>query len=272
MKNFGAALKGRLAKTIKISMGNNLSTILSLGVPLARRALITVFHRVNDAAAPDGMTVSSDGFRDYCAYFKKHFSVISLDALVDKLERHEDVSRNMAITFDDGYRDNHDIAAPILEEFGLMATFFLTTDYIGNTSVPWWDKDSSVPHPFMQWSHVSALRSRGFGIGSHTRSHADLGKVSGEAAREELVGSRKSIEDHLGEAVKLFAFPYGFDKHMSQANLALVKEAGYRCCCSYGPAISPHTDPFRLGRICISDWFASPAHFGGHALVLAARS
>lgn len=266
------ALKSRLATAVKTAAGRHLPWLRMAGAPLAHGGLVAVFHRVNDAVAPDGMTASTEGFRAYLAYFKQNFSVVSLRSMVDKLERHEDLPNELAITFDDGYRDNHDIAAPILEEFGLTATFFITTDAIGSKDIPWWDKGSSAPHPYMEWQQVRSLRDRGFDIGSHTRTHPDLGVVSGDAAREEILGSRSILEDRLGETVDLFAFPYGYDTHMSDANRALVKEGGYRCCCSYGPPLTKNTDPFRLGRIPVSDWFASPAHFGGHALLLSMKS
>jgi len=272
MSGMIGALKGRLANAVKTAAGRRLPWLRTLGAPLAHGGLVAVFHRVNDAAAPDGMTASSAGFRAYCAYFRENFSVVSLRGMVDKLERHEDLRNEIAITFDDGYLDNHAVAAPILEEHGLTATFFITTACIGSTVVPWWDQGGSVSHPYMEWRHVRSLRDRGFDIGSHTRTHADLGVVSGDAAREEIFGSRREIEERLEEKVDLFAFPYGFDRHMSEENRLLVKEAGYRCCCSYGPPLSKRTDPFRLGRIPISAWFTSPEHFGGHALLLSLKA
>ena len=47
----------------------------------------------------------------------------------------------MSITFDDGYRDNHEIAAPILKDLGLHSTFFITSGYIESNVVPFWDKE-----------------------------------------------------------------------------------------------------------------------------------
>lgn len=265
-------LKNRLATAAKTAAGGHLPWLRMLGGRMAHGGLVAVFHRVNDTVPPDGMTVSSEGFRAYCAYFRDSFTVVSLGSMLDRLERREDVHNLLAITFDDGYLDNHDIAAPILADFGLTATFFITTDFIGSTEIPWWDQGGAALHPYMGWSQVRSLHERGFAIGSHTRTHPDLGIVSGKAAREEIFGSRREIEERLGGTVDLFAFPYGYDTHMSEENRALVKAAGYRCCCSYGPPLSEKTDPFRLGRIPVSAWFASPEHFGGHALLLSLKT
>jgi peptidoglycan/xylan/chitin deacetylase (PgdA/CDA1 family) len=46
------------------------------------------------------------------------------------------------ITFDDGYRDNYDVALPLLLKHGVRATFFLATDYIDRRRLYWWDRVS----------------------------------------------------------------------------------------------------------------------------------
>src|SRR5205807_7807336 len=71
-------------------------------VLLHDRAVIVLFHRVGEPAG---------AFRDYCDFFEKYFRVISLEELLDRLASGRDVSRCLVITFDDGYRDNHDVAA-----------------------------------------------------------------------------------------------------------------------------------------------------------------
>src|SRR5205807_1201216 len=72
------------------------------------------------------------------------------------------------ITFDDGYKDNSDVAAPILEEFGLRATFFVATAFIdGDASVT-----SDFKHyrglPNMTWEQVSKLAEHGHEVGLHS--------------------------------------------------------------------------------------------------------
>jgi peptidoglycan/xylan/chitin deacetylase (PgdA/CDA1 family) len=182
---------------------------------------------------------------------------------VEKLERGERLDRELAVTFDDGYRDNFDLAAPVLEKLSLPATFFVVTQWMGTDIVPWWDGERAVSHPWMTWDQVRALHRKGFDVAPHTRTHADLGRISGEEARREIVEARRELEEQLGFAADLFAYPYGRPDQLSEANRALVKAAGFRCCCSCAGGINgTGADPFSLQRVPISAWHRSPHQFG----------
>src|SRR5204863_1583826 len=174
---------------------------------LANAAVIVAFHRVQDSWDPNGLTIGRDLFDRYCRFFAQHFHVVALRDLIAKLERGEDVSRHLAITFDDGYRDNVENAAPTLERHSLPATFFVTSGWVGSDVGPWWDEMHGLRHPWMTWDQVRPLRRAGFDIGAHTRTHVDLGKTTEQDARHEILGARLELEDRLAIPVDLFAFP-----------------------------------------------------------------
>jgi len=242
----------------RITLASHLDRLL-----LAKAGVIVAFHRVQDTQDSNGLTISRNMFERYCRFFRRHFRVISLRDLVEKLERGQDARRHLAITLDDGYQDNFENAAPVLEKLSLPATFFLVSQWIGSDVVPWWDQQVGVRHPWMTWDQVQFLHRIGFDIGAHTRTHIDLGRTSGSEAREEIAGSRLDLEERLSAPVDLFAFPYGRPDNLSEGNRKLVKEAGFRCCCScYGGVNGPGQDAFRLARIPISPWYATPHHFG----------
>jgi peptidoglycan/xylan/chitin deacetylase (PgdA/CDA1 family) len=189
--------------------------------------------------------------------------VVPLRDLVEKLGAGRSVGRELAITFDDGYRDNFENAAPVLEQLSLPATFFVVTQWIDTDIVPFWDEQRGVRHPWMTWADARALHRRGFEIGVHTRTHADLGKVSGGDAREEIFGARLDLERQLGAPATSFAYPYGRRDNFTEANRELVRAAGFHCCCSaFGGINLRGTDPFHLRRIPISEGYASPHQFG----------
>jgi peptidoglycan/xylan/chitin deacetylase (PgdA/CDA1 family) len=230
---------------------------------LRRAGVVVAFHRVQDGQDPRGLSIGRDMFERHCRFFKRHFDVVPLRELVTSLERGRRVDRLLAITFDDGYHDNFVNARPVLEALSLPATFFLVSQWIGSDTWAWWDREHGVRHRWMTWDHVRVLHERGFDIGAHTRTHADLGLVDGTAAREEIFGARTEIERQLGRPVDLFAYPYGRRANMSESNRALVKAAGFRCCCScHGGLAPPGADPFRLQRIAVSPWYDSPHQLG----------
>jgi peptidoglycan/xylan/chitin deacetylase (PgdA/CDA1 family) len=232
-------------------------------VLLGNAAVVVAFHRVQDIADSNGLTIGPEMFERYCRFFMRHFRLISLRDLVDRMERGQELNRHLAITFDDGYRDNFENAAPVLEKLSLPATFFVVSQWIGSDVVPWWDREQGVRHPWMSWDQVRSLHRKGFDIGAHTRHHVDLGSVTGTQASEEICGSKIELENQLSSPVDLFAFPYGRPNNLVDENRALVQAAGFRCCCScFGGINDPEGDPFRLARVPISPWFSTPHQFG----------
>jgi peptidoglycan/xylan/chitin deacetylase (PgdA/CDA1 family) len=248
---------------IKSSLGR---TVFGSGLHqslLRNAAVVVTFHRVNNADAEDVLTCNVESFEKYCRFFADHFNVVSLGDLVKKLEVAGRLDCELAITFDDGYQDNYEYAAPVLKSKGLPATFFVVSEYIGSQLVAWWDRSLSSPQPWMTWDQVELLHREGFEIGAHTRTHANLAEVTGAEAWREILGSRIELEERLSTRIDLFAYPYGGQKDICEENRRMIKAAGFRCCCScFGGFNTSGTDPYHLRRIAVSSWYASPHHFG----------
>ena len=108
-------------------------TAFSLASPGAQagRLSVLIFHRV--LATPDPLfpdDVHAAQFDQMCGWLKRWFRVLPLDEAVRRLQTHTLPRRALAITFDDGYADNHDVAMPILRRHGLSATFFIATSFL----------------------------------------------------------------------------------------------------------------------------------------------
>jgi peptidoglycan/xylan/chitin deacetylase (PgdA/CDA1 family) len=228
-----------------------------------RRAVIVVFHRVNDAIHNDPITCTTTQFERFVRFFARFFEVISLGELLRRLESGEVLPPSLTITFDDGYRGNATIAAPILERHGLRACFFVTTGFIGSDHVPEWDRELGIKTMWMSWDQVRALRAAGHEIGSHTATHIDMGTTPPDRAREEIVTANDRLERELGQASGLFAYPFGAQANMSAANQEMLRASGLRCSLSaYGGTVRAGDDLLKLRRVNISDWFRSPYQFG----------
>ena len=100
------------------------------------------YHRI--AEDPDDLTfdpglysATPDALDRQLAFLRSNFDVVSPEALV----REPDApGRRVVVTFDDGYRDNYELALPLLRRHGIPAAFFLATGYIDEPRVPWWDE------------------------------------------------------------------------------------------------------------------------------------
>ncbi|HME02078.1 MAG TPA: D-glucuronyl C5-epimerase family protein [Solirubrobacteraceae bacterium] len=139
--------------------------------------------------------------------------------------------RVLAVTFDDGYRSVIEIALPILSRFGLPATVFVPTDYIGTTGKLCWPgidqwgdgrfEDELRP---MSWAELDSLAAAGWEIGSHSGSHANLTQLGDVALADELTRSKAACEEHLRRSCVSLAYPYG---DVDDRVVAAAARAGY---------------------------------------------
>jgi peptidoglycan/xylan/chitin deacetylase (PgdA/CDA1 family) len=128
-----------------------------VGVPRAAQAVrrfglwpnggltILCYHRVDDPAKldldPDMVDATPEEFDAQLVYLRRHFRPISLDELLAaRRARRPLPADSVLVTFDDGYRDNHDYALPILARHGIKALFFITTGFVTERRVFWWDR------------------------------------------------------------------------------------------------------------------------------------
>jgi peptidoglycan/xylan/chitin deacetylase (PgdA/CDA1 family) len=101
---------------------------------------ILSYHRVNDDADPFFPSLASDVFERHVAFVARTYAVFTVEELVERSQRGTLPRNALAITFDDGYRDNLTHAAPILARYGLAATVFLVTGAIGGGEALWFDR------------------------------------------------------------------------------------------------------------------------------------
>ncbi len=101
---------------------------------------VLTYHRVNDDGDPFFPSVPTAVFEREMAYIARTYRVLTVEELADRMQRGALPRNALAITFDDGYRDNLTQAAPILARHGVPATIFLATGFIGTADVPWFDR------------------------------------------------------------------------------------------------------------------------------------
>lgn len=252
-----------LNKIIKATGGRAAAATGMYARDFRSRMVVIAFHRVNDQLAGDGLTCSGAKFEAFCRFFRRYFKVVPFSEQVAAVRAGRPMGGTLSITFDDGYLDNFEVAAPILRKLGLPATFFVATGFIGSRIVPFWDQLLPVQPGWMTWDQLRTLAAQGFEFGCHTDSHIDMGAADEQTIRKELALSKRKLREELGVSAELFAYPFGGKEHISERSLQLVREEGFSCCAScYGGSNAPLADPYEIRRIGIAGWFRTPHQFG----------
>jgi peptidoglycan/xylan/chitin deacetylase (PgdA/CDA1 family) len=104
------------------------------------RFQIIGYHKVSPDSHPFFEPVEPAVFEQQMQFLKDSYNVVELQELVTRSQRGQLPERAVAITFDDGYRDNYEYAFPILKKHGLPATVFVATAAINNATTLWHDR------------------------------------------------------------------------------------------------------------------------------------
>ena len=312
------------------------SGFLSLYLYLRRRLAplpdftILMYHRVLGSENNrgnhflPGMVTLEDTFEKQMKYLKEHCGVISLDALIGFLTNNKKPPPGcIIITFDDGWRDNYLFALPVLKKYGLPATIFLCTDFVGTSKMFWFQavdlvlqsgaltprrmtdilnrleefspvekkaivrslasteafveklkgvkpelqekivramtgesyiQTGETPNRrwMLNWEEIEEMGRNQIDFGSHANSHRILTHLNVAEIEEELIRSKRTIEEKTKKQVSSLAYPNG--DYTPQIR-ELVKEAGYLGACAAGRTSKgrDEIDRFALPRIGIHE-------------------
>jgi len=104
---------------------------------------ILTYHRLTVSHDPFFPGLSAEVFAQHVRFLSENYCLVDLGHLVRDLRSGQPIPSNaVALTFDDGYRDNFDLAFPILRQYQAPATIFLTTGFVGGNNALWNDKVS----------------------------------------------------------------------------------------------------------------------------------
>lgn len=155
-----------------------------------------VYHTISthEVSLPSNIDITPERFERHLQWLaRRRERVVALDRLLI-----EPASESLiAITFDDGYKDNLTVALPLLEKYNLPATIFMVAGFIGKEGyLTARDLIQLAAHPLIT-------------IGSHTLWHRHLTKLSPDEAHHELQTSKQILEDTIKQPVDFLAYPYG---------------------------------------------------------------
>jgi peptidoglycan/xylan/chitin deacetylase (PgdA/CDA1 family) len=166
-----------------------------------------MYHSI-DTVSGDYLTVSADRFREHLIHLSSHYRVLSIGQVLQGWEGGENrLADAVVISFDDAPRDNYLRAAPLLEAFGLAASFFVVTGAIGQDNR--WNHRAYRILPHMTADDLADLCARGFEVQSHTLTHQRLPKLSAEEIDRELREPIRVLQQITGVRPTAVSYPYG---------------------------------------------------------------
>ena len=255
-----------------VVLGSRALLAAQLLVPI--RVLILRYHSVRELPADLDPYISIDIthsavlFRAQMEYVARTCHPITLDDIPGFVTGSRPIPRRaVAVTFDDGYRDNYEVAAPILEQYSLPGNFYVSTSSVEGrplwfVRLRYWMVKACISRPqfleassrcatlsqsereeymatlehansvsdslTMSWSQARSLLDRGHVIGSHTVHHPNMAKISPEELQFEMKASRTCLEEKLGSPIHHFSYPNPIlSPHWNEETLKASRLAGY---------------------------------------------
>lgn len=223
-----------------------------------------MYHALDEQPSP--IAIRPAVFAWQMRWLHEHgYRAIPLSRLVQCLHRNEPLpQRAVVITFDDGFESIYTAAFPILAEYGFAATVFLVTGYCGRQN-DWPHQPLAIPcRPLLAWPQIRQLHEHGIEFGAHTITHPWLDRLAPADIEREVLASKAAIEDQLGHAVHVFAYPYG---RYTPAVRAIVGRAFSGACSTRLGLVESGSDPLALERIemlyltqpMLFQWLAHPS-------------
>lgn len=180
------------------------------------------------------------------------YQTTDLQEFLASSSAHNEASKKIIVTFDDGYRDFLTEAWPVMQQCGFAATVFLTTDRIQDSPQRVEGAD------YLTWQDVRELSAQGVTFASHSVSHPDLRSLGPDQIDYELGYSKEIIEQKLGVPVRSFSYPFPFpeeDRHFVRYLVDVLENHGYQNAVStvIGRA-QRRPSGFFLPRLPINSW------------------
>ncbi len=217
-------------------------TRVVLGGPRTLAVPILMYHVIGPVPAGEpypGLFVSKPAFVAQLRYLiDRGYQAVSLQQVYDFWHHRARLPRHpVVLSFDDGYREDFSVVAPLLRELRWPAVL----DLIVRNTRP--GQDLTPPY-------VRALITAGWEVDSHTVDHVDLTTLSAARLRYELVASRRDLRRAFGVPVNFFCYPSGsYDPAVVKA----VRAAGYLAATTTNPGLAGPAQPYRLARLRVSN-------------------
>jgi peptidoglycan/xylan/chitin deacetylase (PgdA/CDA1 family) len=261
---------------------------------------ILMLHRVapfeKDRLSPnENMKVSPEFLETFIELSRrKGYMFISLDELYEILIKRKKASKLLVLTFDDGYKDNYEIAYFLLKSKNIPFTIYITTSFLSGSAILWWymieeiilEKDYielsdgeeyscknfrekeiaflKIREKIIKSGNIDMIKTLkklflkydidwiGINkkyceklclsaedvkklsqdplvtVGSHTKNHYPLSRLSKDKVYEEITAANKELEQLIHKKIEHFAYPFGSPLEAGEREFNIVKEMGFK--------------------------------------------
>lgn len=209
------------------------------------RVFILMYHTVDDDF-PTGTPVEQ--FRREIRFLASRCYPVRLEEIVAGVRQGTALrDLSVAVTFDDGFQSVYTAALPILQEYQVPCSLFVTTGFVDAHVMSY---PSHMPQrPGVSRAELQRLAASGMvEIGGHTATHPrDLLGLSEERLRVELAVARQQLQDWTGQRVQHFAYPYSAHHPALEP---LLERVGYQAAVGGRPwPVTRSSNPFNLPRV-----------------------
>ena len=196
---------------------------------------VLMYHSINERVdnLNAELAVDPKNFEKQLKLLKsKEYEFCTISELLDS---HKSNTKCVAITFDDGFKDNYEIAFPLLKKYGAKATIYLAPEIS--------EIEKLSPEMIREMATSELVE-----FGAHTLNHINLQNCDLETARFEVLTSKRRVEELTGKRCNAFAYPFG---RFTDEVVDIVKTSGFNSAVTVKKGISEIVDPFRIKRISV---------------------
>lgn len=170
---------------------------------------ITLLYHIINRTVDDKIAISEEAFEAQLHHLHTcGYTVISLEQATAILKGTSPAPpRAVLLTFDDGYEDNFSTALPLLQTYGMVATLFVVSAYVGHNNR--WNPKAGYDVRHMTWNQLHLWQQAGCSIGGHSHTHLCMTRLHTVELYDEVIYNKYVLEERLHTPVTAFSYPYG---------------------------------------------------------------
>lgn len=170
---------------------------------------VTLVYHLIDRTIDAKVAIAEAAFEAQLRYLREqNYTILSLAQAMAILNGEQEApTRSVLLTFDDGYANNLYVALPLLQAYGMTATQFVISAYVGQTNR--WNPRASYDVNHMTWDELRQWQECGCAIGGHSHEHFWMTRLNRQELQAAVTVNKRLLEEQLALPIRAFSYPYG---------------------------------------------------------------